>query len=525
MIKRISFSFEGSDCGNRFSDAVDFDSRFDDVSPATDTMTNLQKADSRSVSSIAALNYVVDSLKLVSGRKLVFFLSEGLTIPTELRSGTLLRTLSSKAVRSNVVFHTIDIRGLVNADYVQAADSINGIISGNDHNLAEKVFRGPRKKELKDSREGLEELAYRTGGDIIKDQNSFVETIGSIIENATGYYIATYYPNDEKFKGKEFHKIEIKLKNPELKVRASEGYFSTKPIADKAQPESKDALLYRAILSPFGDDEIETRLTTVSERGPNTGQYFRSLLFVSGRDLSFIELLDGRKKLDLEIASVTLDGDGNVVDSYKRTLTIQVPAESARSIVRNGLILTTDVPTKKEGLYEFRIVVRDNSSGLIGTAGEIIEFRDSKNEKFSMSDLMITGEFGADGQPNFPTAKSIKSTISVPSDPSNSALRKFVGGDRLFYTFTINNAKGDELTTQVRLLSDGKLVVEGSEAPLKFADSNNLRSQGSLQITTSVQLGDYVLEIVVRDKKNNKVISQSIDFEVVSSDRGPVFGN
>ena len=74
------------------------------------------------------------------------------------------------------------------------------------------------------------------------------------------------------------------------------------------------------------------------------------------------------------------------------------------------------------------------------------------------------------------------------------------------------------LTRQVRLFHNGKLASDGSETPVPPAvpsDPVRIDNFGNIRITTGVEAGEYVLQIVVRDKISNKVSTQWIDFEVV----------
>ncbi len=512
LIKKIRLSFQGLNCGSGIFDSVDYDQKFNIESKAL-TEADKQTRDARAVGSIGVLNYMIDRLKPISGRKTVFFLSEGLAIPAGSQASSLLQTMSDKALRSSVVFYTIDVRGLVIPGSFQASDSLRGISSQGGQNVTTTISN-TRRTELVDSREGLRSLAYATGGDFIKDQNFFTDSIETIIENETGYYLAAYDPDDNKFDGKEFHKIEIKLKNPDLKVRSRAGFYGTNEKPNKVQPKSADSPLYQAISSPFDEAGIEMRLTTISETEPKKGEFVRTLLFLNGKDLTFVDLPNGNKKLTFDIAAVTLDEKSKVVDEFNRTHSLQIPAESVKSILENGLVYNADIPIKKKGTYNFRIVVRDNASKRLASAGEILEIRDSNNDNFSMSGL-ITGEIGNDGSPIFPTSKSPENAISVPLNSTNSAIRKYRGGDRLHFTYTLYNSKSDNLTTQIRLFSDGKVVVEGSEKPMQVNDLKKFQGNGFLQITPSVLTGEYVLQIVVRDKKTNKTVSQWIDFEVV----------
>lgn len=70
--------------------------------------------DNQTVGTIGVINYVVRGLGKISGRKVVFFLSDGLPIRTRRGTGRqaldALRDLTDAANRASVVFNTIDAR-------------------------------------------------------------------------------------------------------------------------------------------------------------------------------------------------------------------------------------------------------------------------------------------------------------------------------------------------------------------------------------------------------------------------------
>jgi VWFA-related protein len=515
IIGKIKLTFSGPSCGKSFSDSISYDDKFDknnsvDLTNESDILAR----DSRTTGSIGVLNYVIERLKTVSGRKTVFFLSEGLAAPTESNSYSFLKTIGDKALRSSVVFYTMDVRGLIDANSVQAADYINGVGRENNENLVERVAVAPRNEEIKVSRTGLEDLAYATGGEFIKNKNFFNADLKEIIDRESGYYLVAYDPEDEVFKGKEFHKIEIKLKKPELKLFSRKGFFGIENTKPKVNTKTADSPLYQAISSPFAENGIEMRLTTIFENDAAKGDFVRTLLQLNGKDLTFVDLPNGKKKLSLDVVAVTLDEKSKVVDEFNRTHTLKVSNDAIPYILENGLIFTTDVPIKKNGSYNFRIVIRDNASNRLASAGEVLEIPNLDKNDFFMSGLM-TAETLLDGSFKFPTAATAEQALSIPLNSTNSAIRKFRAGDEVHYSYNVFNAKSNNLTSQLRLFYQGKAVTESKESTIQITDPKRIKNSGSFGITPQVQAGEYVLQIVVRDKTSNKTISQWIDFEVV----------
>jgi VWFA-related protein len=511
-IGKIRLNFQGLSCGSGIFDAVNTAS-IEFNSPEQKSINDVSR-DSQTIGSLGVLNYVVERLKNVAGRKSVFFLSEGLVSFNNGNSKDALNSLTDKSLRSSVVFYTIDIRGLINPLMIDADSNIEGISGDGSYDLTEKVIKD-KERELRESCEGLADLAYNTGGDFIKDRNFPENAVKTTLARESGYYLVAYDPEDEVFKGKEFHKIEIKLKKPDLKLFARSGFYGIENTKQKVKNKSADSPLYQAVASPFAENGIEMRLTTIFENDATKGNAVRTLLQINGKDLTFVDQPNGMKKLSIDVVAVTLDEKGKVVDEFNHTHTLKFSNDAVPYILENGLIFTTDVPIKKNGSYNFRIVVRDNTNNRLASAGESLEIPNLDKNNFFMSGL-ITAEISPDGGFKFPIAATAEQALSIPLNSTNSAIRKFRAGDSIHYTYNVFNAKNNNLTAQLRLFNQGTLVTESKESTIQVMDLKRIKNSGSFGITRQVQAGDYVLQIVVRDKTSNKTTSQWIDFEVVN---------
>ncbi len=510
-ISKIKLSFQGS-CGPGLFSS--FNEKLADVDAIKQKEINDTLKDTQTVGAIGVLSYVVERLKSIAGRKSVFFLSEGLVSFSEGQSKDAINSLGDRALRSSVVFYTIDIRGSVNSSFIDASTNVDGISRRGNENLTGNIYES-RIGELNVSRNGLRDLAAITGGDFIKEVNFPDKAMKKYIDRESGYYLVAYDPEDAVFKGKEFHKIEIKLKKPELKLFSRSGFFGIENAKPKVKNKTADSPLYQAVASPFAENGIEMRLTTIFENDVAKGNAVRTILQINGKDLTFVDQPNGMKKLSLDVVAVTLDEKSKVVDEFNRTHTVKIPNEVVSGILENGLIFTADVPIKKSGSYNFRIVIRDNASNRLASAGESLEIPNLDKNNFFMSGL-ITAEVSPDGSFKFPIAATAEQAISVPLNSTNSAIRKFHAGDSIRYTYNIFNAKNNNLTAQLRLFNQGTLVTESKESPIQVTDLKRIKNSGSFGITRQVQAGEYVLQIVVRDKTSNKTTSQWIDFEVVN---------
>ncbi len=115
--------------------------------------------------------------------------------------------------------------------------------------------------------------------------------------------------------------------------------------------------------------------------------------------------------------------------------------------------------------------------------------------------------------------------VSETNPLNATSLRRFKRGTILRYGSEVYNAKlaagQPNLTVQIRMFRDGKLVFDGKQVPLELlgqTDLQRIKTVGALNLGTEMQPGDYVLQIVATDnlaKQKQKTATQFVQFEIV----------
>ncbi len=477
------------------------------------------------VGTVGVIRYVVKGLEKVGGRKVVFLLSDGM--PFRARNGKflsaidVLRDLTDLANRSAVVFNTIDVRGVYGVSTIEARDEVS-TISENDVNASDKVIAS-RELDDRNRQDGLFFLANETGGRFYTNSNYLDVPVRRALSLEKGYYLLSYQPDDETFKGKKFHNIEIKVKRPELRVISRAGFLAKADNEIRTKPRSGDSELYEAIVSPLPKPGLNLGLTAFFANTPAEGNIVRSLLHIDGNEIAFTDEPNGYKKAVFDVVAVTLNEKNEVVDEFNRTHTFRIEAAALPLIKKNGLIYTTDVPIKKSGTYNFRMAVRDASNKQLGSAGQIIQVPDLKKGNLFLSGLTVSA-VDANGKFTTPSLVKPENALSLTTSTSVPAIRQFRVGTILAYAYTVYNSQIDKVTTQpklsvqINLYRDGKIISEGkpqvSELE-KQADPARLNDYGYLRLNASVQPGDYALQVIVTDLSSNQTSSQWVDFEVI----------
>ncbi len=481
--------------------------------------------DDRIVGALGVVRYVVQGLRRVPGRKVVFMLSDG--IPLRGRNGELLssadvlRDLTDLANRSSVVFNTIDSRGLFDENMIEARDQVYA----QDDVLATDKIRNDRISEVINTRDGMAFLARETGGKFYQSQNYLDAPIQQALETETGYYLIAYDPADEAFKSKKFNKVKVKVKRPDLKVVSRSGFVGVEDEDTKRKYKTADSELYEAISAPLPRPGLNLQLTAFYTKSLEAGNVVRSFIHLQGDQITFVDEADGYKKAVFDVVAVTLDGKNRVVDEFTRTHTYKVNAAAIPAIIKNGLIYSTDVAIKKAGTYNFRVAVRDVTNRQIGSSSQILEIPDLKKTHLFVSGLLLA-QTDANGKFSIPGAVKPENALTLTTTAAVPAIRQFRRGAILAYFYNLYNPRLDpatgqpKLSIQTKVYRNGQVVINGTPqiAQLeKQLDWTNISDYSYLRLAPQMEAGDYALQIIVTDlldSGKSAISSQWVDFVV-----------
>jgi VWFA-related protein len=154
------------------------------------------------------LQYVINNLSRVPGRKTVVFLSEGFLVE---ESRAALQTLAAQAARGGTVIYSVDGRGNINSMSVNP----DVIRTSQDRSTA-----------FDTGEDGPNILTSVTGGLRLRGIDDISRVFGLITNDTSTYYVIGYAPENAALDGK-FRKIEVKTTTKGLQIRARQGYMAT----------------------------------------------------------------------------------------------------------------------------------------------------------------------------------------------------------------------------------------------------------------------------------------------------------
>jgi VWFA-related protein len=181
-----------------------------------------------------ALKGLMASSAALPGRKVVFFLSDGLLI-NERKGGALeaLEGVTEAARRSGVIVYTMDLRGT----FFNMGSGID--VSKNE--LADFTSRmaGLPYAELAATQEALKLIADETGGRAILNSNAIGDGILQAISETSEYYLLAWRPEaPEQRQAKQRLLVTIKDR-PDLRVRLRTNVYQapSQPVARASKSE------------------------------------------------------------------------------------------------------------------------------------------------------------------------------------------------------------------------------------------------------------------------------------------------
>lgn len=532
-IERVKWNPVGNGGVSAFAPITDYDEVPDNQSPneedenyAVDYSLDDFRESYFATGTLGALRYIVRGMGELPGRKSVVLFSDGFRMCQTDNRGFVdcervydfVRQVVDAANRASVVFYTIDARGLQTLG-ITAEDSVN---NASPQRIAQ--IQADRRAQLIETQQGLAYIAQETGGISIANTNDLSRGVQRVVDDQS-YYLLAYIPDGETFDAakRRFNKLEVKVKRSGVNVRHRSGFFNVATVEKPKETPAATAgaKLQEALFSPFAVNGISLRLNTLFASDAKMGSYVRSLLYVRAEDLTFTDEPNGSKKAVFDILAASFGESGQPVDQLAKTYTLRTTAEGLEQLKKNGFVYHFTFPVKKPGPYQFRVAIRDRSSDKVGSASQFISIPDLKKERLTISGIVLENLTLANWQQaNDPSAKSPE------TDPmTDTSVRRFARGTILRYGFEIYNAKLDEskrpnLTTQMRVYRDRKLILDGKATPLDAVgqkDLSGIKSAGAISLAGKIAPGDYVLQIIVFDnlaREKRRVATQFVQFEV-----------
>jgi VWFA-related protein len=418
-----------------------------------------------------------------------------------------LYSLGEMARRASVVIYGVSSQKLQTTG-IQPSDEISYPPIGaraagpksDNQDVQMKLLRS-RGLELSRNTDAMEMLAKETGGFIIRNKNEF--GLDKIFEDQNGYYLIGYRPESTTF-DRRFHKIQARVKRDGFTVRTRSGFYGVDDNKDVVQVSDRDRL-HRALVSPFGQNELDVRVATIFANDPTRGSLLRVFLNLDVKNLSFTLEPDGTRVVKLNLNTVLFGENGSVANRQDQNATLRLRGKPYERALREGAFYRFDLPIKQAGAFQLRLALRDEASQRIGASGQFVHVPNISNGELALSGILLQAEGGEE-------------------QLSNLVTKRFQQGTSLAFAYTIHNASLNKTTrlpklkTTTVIFRDGVKIYNADPAEVDVsgqADLQRIATGARLQLGPALTPGDYALQIVVEDQISKRSTTQWTQFEVV----------
>lgn len=340
-----------------------------DAFTADDTEFNIFNTDRK----LSALESAAKMLGALPEKKALIYFSSGVG-KTGVENQSQLRSAVNAAIRSNVAFYPIDVRGLVaeapGGDARQASTRGSGMYSG--------ASQRQRGASFNDQQETLTTLAADTGGKAMLDNNDLALGIVKAQEDISSYYILGYYSNNPAEDGK-YRKIEVKLKAEfKAKLNYRAGYYAPKQFR-KFTATDKEQQLEEALML---DDPV-TDLPLAAELN-----YFRRAadryivplsVKIPGSEIALAEKKN-REETQIDFIGQVRNAQGRMVAALRDNIQVKFTGQNLGALAQRQLQYDAAF-TLPPGEYRLKFLVRENETGKMGTFETKFKVPDLQQDK------------------------------------------------------------------------------------------------------------------------------------------------
>ncbi len=462
---------------------------------------------SNGMEAMDSLHELVRSEELLPGRKVVLYLADGLTFPTDRRDA--VDNMIGFANRSGVSFYTIDTRGLnmedpmmqaltaqrrVGADSVASAvDPINGHREDDDTQLT--AASSPQL--------AMRELAESTGGFAVTDTNEISLPMQRMMEDIRTHYELAYSPTSSNYDG-HFRKIEVKITRAKVSVQTRKGYYAVPDLGgEPLQPF--ELLALNAMKSPPLAPGFSYQVSAMKFRPQENAVEYEVAFEVP---LVGIKAVADKKTGELRVRAALVafihDSTGEIVRKVSRELARKVPASDAAEL-ESDRILYAEPVALQPGHYVIETAVTDEQTGRTATKSVSVFVDGGKN--LALSSLGLVRRFDpVPGSPRPLNPFELENGRVTPTLTDSVSTGSPVS---LYFVVYPDKPTGDEPTrVTLALLRDGKEIAR---KPLNLDPPG---PDGSIPMLVHLTPGPGQCEVLVTAKQGSSVAESSLSVRV-----------
>jgi VWFA-related protein len=224
--------------------------------------------------------------------------------------------------------------------------------------------------DIGDRQETMREIARETGGRAFVNRNDVDKGVALVFRDHAASYTLGYYPKNKNW-DRKYRSIEVKVNRPAVQVTYRRGYFAVDPEKRGDRKQDQD------LADAWQDEVPDTLVSFEAKVAPIDRGKTRVEFWVDVNSLSVTQQATGRK-FDVEFYVAAFSPERRMLSLERTKLDRAFPEETYQKILQQGMRLHLDADAPP-GANEWRLAVRDNRTGYIGTLRAPILGKQSEN--------------------------------------------------------------------------------------------------------------------------------------------------
>ena len=326
---------------------------------------------------LRALKTLADALAPIEQKKSILYFSAGMQ-----RSGqdnqVELRSAINAAVRANVAIYAVDTRGLQavvpGGDARQASGRGQSLFSG----------RGVQQQysQLASSQDTLTSLAADTGGRAFTDTNDFGEAFARVQRDMSAYYLLGYSSTNATRDGR-FRRIQVRVKRDGMRVEARAGYYAERDFTHTSRTD-RESQLDEQMFAAVSATDLPVLVTGGWFRLAPDKYYVPVAVTVPG---AAVPVANDKDLVTLDVLGMVRDERNFPVGRFRETL--KLPPGTEKTLAGKQVLYQSGV-TLPPGRFSVKVVVRENTTGQMGTFEAPIVVPELKQSPMKVSSVVLS---------------------------------------------------------------------------------------------------------------------------------------
>jgi VWFA-related protein len=344
---------------------------------ADDTDYNTFSADRK----LLALESVMQAMGKIPQKKSLIYFSNGIS-QSGVDNQTALREATSAAVRANVSIYPVDVRGL--AAFPPGGQAQSASLHGQSAYTGASVLNDLNGNDA--SQETLYTLAADTGGKAFMDTND-LSGVFSVVQRDTSAYYLLGYTSSNHLKDGRYRRLKVQVNRPDVKLEYRAGYYADRDYQHMRSTDREEQL-EDELAAELSQTDVAVYAGAAYFRQDDAHYYLSVSLVIPGSQIPFVQAKD-KDNATIDIIGVVLEGGKLPVGRLRDTVKLAV--DSSQQVRRKNVQYNTGF-ILAPGNYHLKFVVRENSTGRMGSFETDVRIPDLRKAPMRISTVVLSSQ-------------------------------------------------------------------------------------------------------------------------------------